>query len=89
MLLFVLMLAGCLGTVMPLGIATALKAKRAGSIIGGLLSLAIAAGCGYFFSALLMLAETSVALPVVVFGGTAALCAMWTVFLFSTSDENN
>jgi hypothetical protein len=88
-LLFVLMFLGCLTAVMPLGIATAVKVKRVGSILGGFLSLAIAAVCGYFFCGLFLLAEISLALPAVVFGGTALLCAIWAVFLFATADEHN
>jgi hypothetical protein len=89
-MLFLLLIGlACLVSFVPLGIATAVKVKKIGSLVAGVSSAAFAAVAGYFFSAAFAVAGASVALPVVVFVGVTILCAIWTVFLFVTADENN
>lgn len=89
-MLFLLMIGGaCLASFVPLGVATPAKAKNVGSVAAGIFSSGLAAAGGYFFSGMFALAGDSIDLPVVMFGGAALLCVIWTIFLFLTSDDNN
>ena len=89
MIFLVLVATACLASFVPLAVATATKAKKVGSLLAGVFAVGFAATAGYFFSASFAVSGVSIALPVVLFGGVVVLSAIWTIFLFVTSDENN